>query len=77
MPTAYNRGNLLIYDYTLEAWKYEDGVLLNDDLDRPCVKCGQKPIDGMDACLGRLEGYSSVCCGHGITKPIRVRSSNG
>lgn len=33
---------------------------------RPCPHCGKLPVDGCDACLGRLPGVLSACCGHGV-----------
>ena len=34
---------------------------MNDE----CIKCGKKRNDdGTDACLGKLPGVLSACCGH-------------
>ena len=65
---AYSRG-WAIYRYG-NRWFYED----NDepvDEKRPCKRCSKKPTsEGFDACMGRIPGAVSVCCGHGVTDPI-------
>lgn len=48
---AFARGHPIHFD---GCWRYEDGVPITEE--RPCIRCGRMPIDGMDACLGKLEG---------------------
>ena len=67
MVKSYSRGWEIYFDGT--HWRYTDN---NDilDLSRPCKKCGLKPTkEGYDACLGKIEGAVSACCGHGVEKP--------
>jgi len=56
--------------WTGEEWLYDDtGEPCDDDTiaTRPCAHCGRMPTpEGHDACLGHIEGATSVCCGHGI-----------
>jgi len=53
-----------------DTWYYSDTGELADH-DRPCIRCGQLPTkEGYDACTGYALGAWSVCCGHGVTKPI-------
>lgn len=48
-----------------------DGALADDS--RPCVSCHSPPAaEGYDACLGRIEGVKSACCGHGVEPPYSV-----
>lgn len=64
---AHHRGHII--EWTGAAWTYADGAPL-DPL-KPCVQCGQCPTpEGYDACLGYIQGASSVCCGHGVENPI-------
>ena len=66
---GYVRGNLVIYKR--RVWRYEDGTRLDDDPDRPCVRCGRPPTpEGHDACLGHIPGARSACCGHGVSSSI-------
>jgi len=47
-------------------WVYSD---TQEDLEkiRPCKRCGKHPTkEGHDACLGKIPGVMSACCGHGI-----------
>lgn len=38
--------------------------------ERPCIRCGKMPTEeGYDFCLGKINGASSACCGHGVTEP--------
>lgn len=47
-------------------WRYVDGVLVAGP-DRSCTRCGRPPTEeGHDACLGRIQGAISACCGHGV-----------
>lgn len=62
---SYNRGHLTVL--RRGVWYYQsDGVPVDDDLDRPCARCGRPPSpEGYDACMGYVPGVSSACCGHG------------
>jgi len=63
MVTGYNRGNVI--KFINNIWMYEDGIPLEQE-ERPCTRCGRMPnTDGSDFCLGHIDGYSSMCCGHG------------
>lgn len=67
MIKSYSRGWEIYFDGI--NWRYTDN---NDILDpnRPCKRCGLKPTkEGYDACLGKIEGATSACCGHGVEKP--------
>lgn len=67
MATSSSRGHKTTYNGS--AWVYCDtGDVVNDD--RPCIRCGKPPVDGMDACTGHVEGAVSACCGHGVTESI-------
>jgi hypothetical protein len=71
MPAiSYQRGQQLTYQGG--AWRYvDDGALVTEV--RPCVRCGRMPTeDGHDACLGRIPGIVSACCGHGIEAPYKT-----
>lgn len=75
MATGYCRGHLCRYDD--EGWRYVDtGVLIDDDPDRLCPRCGRPPTpEGYDACLGHIPGVTSACCGHGNEPPYMVREN--
>jgi len=66
---THTRGHVIFYDG--KDWRYKDnGNRLQDELIRPCIRCGHYPsIEGYDACLDFIEGVSSACCGHGVIKP--------
>ena len=76
MIVSYERGHETYWDVAGEVWRYLD----NDDLceewggvARSCPGCGEMPTpEGFDACLGMIEGMSSVCCGHGVHEPYSV-----
>lgn len=69
MILSYSRGRLVTYKRGV--WRYEDGVPVDDDPDRPCPRCGRPPTpEGHDACLGTIPGCVSACCGHGVTDQI-------
>ena len=71
MILSYSRGRLVTYKRGV--WRYEDGVPLDDDPDRPCPRCGRPPTaEGHDACLGTIPGCVSACCGHGVSDPILI-----
>ena len=71
MITSNSRGHATYYDGL--NWRYTD----NNEIDngkRPCKRCGCMPTkEGYDACLGKVEGATSACCGHGVEKPYIVR----
>jgi len=70
MIKAFSRGHEIIF--VNGKWLFSD-TRLEDDGSRPCKRCGKEPTDeGHDACLGRIEGMSSACCGHGSEKPYFV-----
>lgn len=71
MITSYSRGHEIYYDGT--NWCYTDNnEIVNNE--RPCARCGRIPTqEGFDACLGRLEGVKSACCGHGVEKAYIVK----
>jgi hypothetical protein len=72
MAKSHKRGHEIYYDFDLKDWKYSDtGESAN--IERQCKKCGRMPTkDGYDFCIGKLNGVSSACCGHGISNPILV-----
>lgn len=71
MVRGFNRGNPI--KYVNNQWVYEDGVPIENE-ERPCTRCGRMPTkEGYDACLGYVEGVSSICCGHGKTEPFSVK----
>jgi len=60
--TSYVRGNPVVFN---GEWLYEDGEPITTE--RPCPRCGELPTpEGYDACLGKVEGATSACCGHGV-----------
>jgi hypothetical protein len=66
MIHSYNRGHKILF--INNQWIYEDTKKPIDN-NRPCKKCGKKPIkEGYDACMGYIDGAKSSCCGHGIEK---------
>ncbi len=67
MIRSFDRGHSIIY--LNSKWVYED--TLEELFDRPCIRCGQLPIEGHDACLGYIEGCTSACCGHGVEEPYQ------
>lgn len=72
MVTAHLRGHEIYWDYERETWRYSDTGEEADD-SRPCKRCGKQPTpEGYDACIGYVEGATSVCCGHGVTNSIRM-----
>ena len=66
MNKSYSRGHEIYYDGI--NWKYSDDNSIHDN-SRPCKKCNCYPTpEGYDACLGKIEGASHACCGHGVEK---------
>jgi hypothetical protein len=70
MQRAFDRGWPIYFD---GVWKYEDGKPLSD---RPCARCGRPPVNGMDACLGHLDGVVAACCGHGVEPGYVLRETD-
>jgi len=68
---SHSRGHEIYYDGT--NWRYTDNNEI-DTGDRPCKRCGRVPTsEGYDACLGYIEGATSVCCGHGVEEPYCIK----
>ena len=60
-------------EYVNNQWLYSDTKKPADD-SRACTRCGRHPTpEGHDACLGKLEGVTAACCGHGITQGAIIR----
>ena len=70
MATAFKRGRPIFYDHVKKEWYWaEDGLPIT--VEKPCIRCGSLPnLKGMDACLGRIDGVWSACCGHGVSEGI-------
>ena len=73
---SYHHGWPIVYMRNV-GWVYKDTLeQVAHAVDRPCPRCKRTPTaDGHDACLGKLPGVSSACCGHGVTEPIRIKES--
>lgn len=71
MITSYKRGHKIIF--IKGKWLYaDDGSVA--DYERLCVRCQRMPTkEGYDACLGKIKGVKSACCGHGVTKKIIIK----
>lgn len=70
---TYQRGHRIYFNEKEGDWHYCD-----DDtpatIERPCAKCGKMPTsEGYDACIGKVDGAKSACCGHGVTEPILIK----
>ena len=71
MVISYSRGWEIYYDG--DNWRYKDDDTLVSENIRPCKRCGRLPTpEGYDACLGKIEGAVSACCGHGIEEPFII-----
>jgi len=54
-------------------WVYQDTEEPTINNPRPCGACGSPDtLEGHDSCLGVLPGVMNACCGHGVTKPVRI-----
>lgn len=72
MIHAHNRGHEIIWLDPL-GWVYKDNCVQIDKEERPCARCGELPtVEGHDACTGFVEGFTSVCCGHGVSESIKI-----
>jgi hypothetical protein len=72
MVFSYSRGHKIYFE---NQWLYVDNnqPITNK---RPCIRCGRKPTaEGYDACIGKMNGVSSACCGHGIEPPFILRKT--
>ncbi len=70
---SHMRGNPI--EFVKGRWKYPDGSPADDSW--PCFRCGRKATpEGYDACLGKLPGVRSACCGHGVTGPIELKGGS-
>lgn len=70
MATSSKRGWSIVYEEG--GWVYSD-TKLSIDNERPCRRCGMLPTkEGYDACLGKIDDAVSVCCGHGVSRPILI-----
>ena len=67
MIRSYKRGHSIIY---IGRWVYAD-TRTPVTVERACVRCKRMPSNGMDACMGRLPGVTSACCGHGVEKKYK------
>jgi hypothetical protein len=69
MVHSFNRGHEIIF--IDDSWVYKDNGL--ELYDRECKRCGKYPTkDGYDACVGKIDGAKSACCGHGVEKPYVI-----
>ena len=70
VASSYVRGHEVRYNSENKKWYWSDTKKECKD-ERACKKCKCYPTEeGYDACLGYVEGYISVCCGHGVEKPL-------
>jgi len=71
---AHRRGHEIDYDPWARIWRYSDtgapavarykkGKWI--EYPRACPKCKKLPVNGIDACMGKLPGVQDACCGHG------------
>lgn len=60
--------------YIGKQWVFADTkepIPIDEGVNIPCALCGRYPTkEGYDACIGKVEGASSVCCGHGVHEPF-------
>lgn len=73
MIKSYERGwrTILING----SWFYEDNGLPVTN-SRACKRCGMKPVDGRDACMGFISNIKSACCGHGVQEPYLIKEND-
>lgn len=73
METSYIFGHLAYYDHDGGQWRYFDNHKLIDSEKRQCSRCGKyQTKEGYDHCQGYIENAVSICCGHGVVKPIKI-----
>ena len=71
MVTSYSRGHKTYLDGM--DWRFTDNNEI-DNNSRECKRCGCSPNEyGYDACLGRVDGATSACCGHGVEEGYTVK----
>lgn len=74
IPVNHFGGHEIYYNVHESIWKYKDNHKPAHSETRPCKYCGKMPTkEGYDACIGFLEGFKSVCCGHGLSYPIAMK----
>ncbi len=70
MLRGYVRGRLCVWDAEAATWRWDDNGELAEGWGgeaRPCPQCQQLPTaEGFDPCMGRIDGASGACCGHGV-----------
>jgi hypothetical protein len=69
--TSHNFGHPIYYDENNGVWCWTDNQNPIDSEKRKCPRCNQyQTKKGYDPCLGYIKNATSVCCGHGVSKPI-------
>ena len=72
MITSYKRGHKITF--INNRWVYMDNKTITTKIERPCIRCERMPTkEGYDACLGKIEGVISACCGHGVEKGYIIK----
>ncbi len=72
---GFRRGHKIIWNPKKDDWFYADTGELVTNIDRPCIRCGEKPTkEGHDACLGNLPNVKFACCGHGVKEGYRTNT---
>ena len=67
---SYDFGHKIFFDLDIDRWRYCDNLTLAGAR-RKCPRCEQyQTIKGHDPCSKNIKNAISVCCGHGIEKPI-------
>lgn len=74
---SYKHGHKIIFDPLNYKWLYADTGTPTKNINRPCKHCGKVCENGIDACLGNLEGVESACCGHGNSDKSFIKFNNG
>lgn len=70
--TSYFFGHKVKFEDGL--WIYMDSKTLDNP--RPCPRCGELPTpEGYDPCVGFVYGAKSICCGHGVKRPILIEEN--
>ena len=70
---AHNLGHKIFWDGNSDCWRYDDDNTKCDTHPRACIRCKKLPTkEGYDACQGYVPGATSVCCGHGVSEPIKI-----
>lgn len=65
---SHSRGHEI--KFINSQWVYLDTLESIDSNERPCKRCNCMPTkEGYDACVGKVEGVVSACCGHGVEEP--------